>query len=107
MRGGRNQRHHHFLTGCVLAILVVAGCAYRRSSSDDALYLQAADNIKRGDFQSAHALAEKGNAAWQDKPQSAWYWEYRVLLAESLIELGRSKDALPLLETKPPAQPEF
>ena len=107
MRGGRNQRHHHVLIGFFFLTLVVAGCAYRRSSSDDELYLQAADSIKRGDFKNAQALAEKGNATWQDKPQSPWYWKYRVLLAESLIELGRSKDALPLLETKPPNQPEF
>ena len=53
MRGDRNQRHYHVLIGSVLITLILAGCAYRRSSSDEELYLQAADSIKRGDFKSA------------------------------------------------------
>src|SRR4030095_12894199 len=105
MRGGRKQRHHHVLIGLILASFAVSACAYRRSSSDEQLYFQGTDSIKRGDFKAAQAVAEKGNTTWHNKPQSPWYWKYRVLLAESLIELGRSKDALPLLETKPPDQP--
>src|SRR5262245_30855498 len=107
MRGDRNQRHHHVLIGAALMAFILSGCGSSRSSSDDELYLQAVDSIKRGDFKNAQAVAEQGNATWQNKPQSPWHWKYRVLLAESLIELGRSKDAVPLLETKPPNQPEF
>src|SRR5262245_39952684 len=107
MRGGRKQRHHHVLIGFLFVSLAVSACAYRRSSSDDEMYRQATDSIKRGDFKTAQAVAEKGSTTWQDKPQSPWHWKYRLLLAESLIELGRAKDALPLLETKPPDRPEF
>src|SRR3954447_2356476 len=108
MRGGRKQRQHYCLTCIGLIALLLAGCTRKASTaSDDALFLQATSAFRKGDFRAAQALADKGSAGWSSQPQSLWYWKYRVLSAEALTNLGRSKDAVLLLETRPPNTAEF
>src|ERR1043166_9175256 len=102
MRRSRKQRHHHVLAVSLIAVFLAAGCG-NRYISEDQRYNDATAAIRRGDFKSALNLAEQGNARWNDRPQSAWHWKYRVVLAEALLNVGRAKEAPGLLAPEPPA----
>jgi CHAT domain-containing protein/Tfp pilus assembly protein PilF len=99
MRGRRKQRHHHGLKVLALAVLLAVGC--NRNTDDDQRYADAIAAIRRGNFKLAQALAEQGNAAWNNAPQSSWHWKYRLVLAEALLNVGRAKDAPALLDPQP------
>lgn len=55
------------------------------------------------DFENARAAAESGYRLWRGRPQSRAYWRFRLALAESLFELDRLNEEIPLLETSAPS----
>ena len=55
------------------------------------------------DFENARAVAESGYRLWRGRPQSRAYWRFRLALAESLFELDRLNEEIPLLETSAPS----
>ena len=55
------------------------------------------------DFENARAVAESGYRLWRGRPQSRAYWRFRLALAESLFELDRLNEEVPLLETSAPS----
>ncbi len=67
------------------------------------LYRQAFESFDRGDFASAKSIAERAYRHWQTSPGSRWYWPFRLILAESLIEDDQLVQASPLLTTRAPA----
>ena len=61
------------------------------------LYTRTLQDFNRGNFEEARRSAERAFARWSGRPDSIWYWEFRLALAESLLELNRFDDAAPLL----------
>lgn len=66
------------------------------------LYVQAGQQFNRGNFESAREAAGLGYRYWQRTPGARWYWPFRLILAESLIEQDRMAEAMPLLEGSAP-----
>ena len=101
MRGGRKQRRHHsVIRVCLVAwlTLLLTSACNRSVESEEDFHSQATASIRRGDFRTAQSLAEQRLAALGDKQQSSWTAKYRLVQGEALINLGRAKEALPLLE---------
>jgi len=67
------------------------------AESWDAVYDQSVQAFNRADFDEARAVADSGYRAWCRQPASQRCSLFRLLLAESLIELDRLKEARPLL----------
>src|SRR5215471_12819603 len=65
----------------------------------------ARSHLARGDFEAARQSAGRGFDRWRDRKFSKWHWEFRLTLAESLLELSRLEEAKPLLQVVPPASP--
>jgi len=63
-----------------------------------ATYRVAVQWFNHAEFEHSRAEAESGCRKWCQKSTSSACIRFRLLLAESLIELARSKDALPLLD---------
>jgi tetratricopeptide (TPR) repeat protein len=59
--------------------------------------------FNHAEFENAQYLAEAEYRAWRGQPRSIPYWRFRIALAESLIELDRINDALPLLTDAAPS----
>jgi CHAT domain-containing protein len=70
----------------------------RASASWEDAYDRSIQFFNHGDFETARAAAESGCRRWCAKPQSHACWSFRLTLAESLIELDRTKEARPLLD---------
>jgi len=92
-----------FQFSILLMVLLTAGsaCARRNEPSTEQLYQQAVLDLRRGNLSAAQSAARKGVSQWQGKLESEWYWKYRLLEAEALVNQGRSKEGLELLETEP------
>jgi CHAT domain-containing protein len=60
--------------------------------------------LRDGDFDAA---ATKAHKAWQGRPHSEWYWRFRLLEAESLMEGGKPDKAAALLTGSSGASTEF
>jgi CHAT domain-containing protein len=101
MRRCRKQWHHPVLAVFIVAAFATASCSSK--TDDDQRYNNAVAAIRRGDFKRAQALASEGNDEWKDRPQSAWHWKYRLVLAEALLNVGLAKDAPLLLAPEPAA----
>jgi CHAT domain-containing protein/tetratricopeptide (TPR) repeat protein len=65
-------------------------------------YNQAVEWFNHAEFDNARAAADRGYRSWRGHPQSRAYWRFRLALAESLIELDRTQEAIPLLESSAP-----
>jgi len=52
--------------------------------------------LRDGDFAAAVAEAHAG---WKDQPPSDWYWRFRLLEAEALVERNLGTEDLAVLET--------
>jgi CHAT domain-containing protein len=90
-----------------LILLLVASCARRPETSTEELYRQASLDLRRGNLIAAQSGVDKGSVPWREKPESEWYWKFRILQAEIFVNQGRSKDGLALLDTQPPDSPGF
>lgn len=66
------------------------------------LYTQASQQLNRGNSESAGKTAEPAYRYWRGDPRSYWYWPFRLILAESLLEQDRMAEAAPLLEGSVP-----
>jgi CHAT domain-containing protein len=88
-------------------VIVLAACLFstgdRAALSWERTYYSSVRWLNHGGFEQARAVAEAGYGAARGRPQSRAFWTCRLALAESLIELDRTKDALPLLQTAAPA----
>jgi len=87
--------------------VVLAACLLsagdRAAASWETVYRQVIQRFNHAEFETARRAAEAGCRAWRGQPQSHPYWRFRLVLAESLIELDRLKEAAPLLEATAPS----
>src|SRR5665213_1854205 len=72
-------------------------------------YLQISESIDRGQYDSALKSARE---AWQQSPDSAWGWRFRMQYALTLLYTDQVKAAAAVLQTPPPngfisIQPRF
>jgi CHAT domain-containing protein/Tfp pilus assembly protein PilF len=74
----------------------------------EGLYKEALTLLRNGDYPGA---VSKAHAGWQNRPPSRppsdWSWRFRLLEAESLIDGGKAKAGLELLNAAPGTSPEF
>jgi tetratricopeptide (TPR) repeat protein len=88
--------HYRLLT------IVLAGClptvGDRAAPSWEAGYDRTIQWFNHAEFEHARTAADSGYRTWCGRPQSRPCWQFRLALAESLIELDRIKEALPLLQ---------
>ena len=103
----RNQRKRDLLAALSLILLVVASCARQPETSTEELYRQANLDLRRGNLIAAQSGVDNGSDSWREKPESEWYWRFRILQAEIFINQGRAKEGLALLDTQPPDSPGF
>ncbi len=100
------QRRRTLSIGPLLFLAVVLACTgCQRTPSAESLYSQAHLQFEQGYLDGALQSVERDHreAANDNSP---WTWRLRLLKAEILIRLGRTSDALPLLQAKaPPAFP--
>ena len=54
---------------------------------------------RRGAFSDALTEVRRGGTDWRGRPDLHWHWEFRLLEAEILLEMGQSAQTLKLLET--------
>jgi CHAT domain-containing protein len=90
--------------------VIAAACLFavgdRVALSWERSYYRSLAWSNQAQFEKARAAAESGYRVWRARPQSRPYWLFRIALAESLIELDRIDDALPLLTSSAPAPQE-
>jgi CHAT domain-containing protein/Tfp pilus assembly protein PilF len=82
-----------------LCVLPVSGDLARESPED--LVSSVRQNFARANFDAARQGAQRGYDRWRNRPDTPWHWEFRLLLAESLLELDRLKEVPRLLSTEP------
>jgi CHAT domain-containing protein/predicted negative regulator of RcsB-dependent stress response len=88
-------------------LLFWTACVQPHQTPPEDFYQQALSDLRRGNLAAARNAIDKASALWADKPQSPWYWKYRVLRAEILTDEGHSQEAVALLSSEPPAGPDF
>jgi len=66
------------------------------------LYAEASRQLNHGDSESAGRTAEPAYHFWRVAPASDWYWPFRLIFAESLLEQDRMAEATPLLDGPAP-----
>src|ERR1035441_1943325 len=88
-------------------VIVLAACLFstgdRAALAWERTYYSSVRWLNHGEFERARTVAEAGYGAARGRPQSRAFWTCRLALAESLIELDRTNDALPLLQSAAPA----
>jgi len=89
-----------------LILVLLAGCMQSETATEE-LYRQANLDVRRGNLVAAQSGVDKGSVPWREKPESEWYWRFRILQAEIFINQGRSKEGLALLDSRPPDSPGF
>ena len=84
-------------------LLVSCGCGPEVTSNPAAVYARADALRRAGNMSKAQQEAQRGYAAWQNRPETVWHWKFRLLTAETLISQSQLKQAAPLLQVEPPA----
>ncbi|HMF79555.1 MAG TPA: CHAT domain-containing protein [Bryobacteraceae bacterium] len=79
----------------------MAGC----STEPAALFQLAKTQFEHGDLSSARENAQRGYERYRNKPNSKWYWKYKLQCAEMRLYNGRTDEAERLLDAAP--APEF
>lgn len=79
-----------------LLLLIGCGCGSRH------LYSKAESERNAGDLALAIEDAQHGFDRWRSKPETAWHWRFKLLLAELLSARDISKTAELLTEDLPP-----
>ncbi len=82
-------------------------CARPALESDRALAERVRRQIRDGDLHQALALADRGWARWQRRPDSETHWEFRLLRAQVLIHQGKAPEASALLAEELPPGDRF
>jgi tetratricopeptide (TPR) repeat protein len=71
----------------------------------DALYADTVASLNHGDFEAARGLAQSAFKRWAARPDSVRHWQFRLALAESLLELNRLDEAAALLRERSSLKP--
>ena len=87
----------------LLCFTLISGCG-KLPQSPQALYSQARMDHKQGHFAQAIDLARNGYTRFQNRPESDWYWKFKLLYAEMLLWNGDTEQAQALLTNAPPAK---
>jgi CHAT domain-containing protein len=90
----------------ILAAVSLAGVGDRSVPSWQVAYGHAVQRFNHAQFENARFAAESGYRTWRTQPNSRAHWQFRLLLAESLIELDPMNDALPQLQGTAPSSGE-
>jgi CHAT domain-containing protein len=80
----------------LLAVLVASGCGSLRSPEE--LYRESDTLRRRGLTQPAIEAADRGWRQWKSRPNTEWYWKFRLLAAELQFLQGAPERARELLE---------
>jgi CHAT domain-containing protein len=88
------------------ALLVLIAACTQRSSVCESLVKEARRLQDAGHYAEAIAQADKGLLGCRAEPPKR-YWQFRLLKAQALTELGKYSDALDAIESDPPRGPEF
>src|SRR5262249_46118588 len=89
------------------AVIANFACTSRADSTLDRTDRDAVVAIRRGDFASAQAIAERGLERTRAQANSYAAWTLRLLRAESLVLQQKIADARAALDGAMPASPEF
>ncbi len=81
----------------LVAACVVASYGDAGPIGPQELYRQAETRRRQWELNSASRLASRGLKGWSARSAPEWYWRFRLLKAEILLERGETKAALPLL----------
>jgi CHAT domain-containing protein/tetratricopeptide (TPR) repeat protein len=89
----------------LLLLLVFAGCAPRQSQSPEAALESARALLRSEEYGQALAAAENGLKETASHPNPKIHWQFRLLRAETLLELRKIREAVSVLqEAGAPAQ---
>jgi CHAT domain-containing protein len=89
------------VTCLLLALCALSVTGDRSPVAWEAVYRQARSQYDNSDFDGARRLAQRGYDYWRASVESRWHWQFRFLLAESLLELDKLKNADALLRDRP------
>jgi tetratricopeptide (TPR) repeat protein len=102
--GRRKKRVLNSPIFLILAFASLAGCHREQVASDPAgLFDAARTAYQTGDFVRARECARTGYLQFEHKPQSEWYWKFKLLYAEMHLWNGDTAQAERLLAQPPPA----
>ena len=94
-----NQRYGLQSMALPLAMLCAFGCS--RPPDPQKTFDQARDTFVRGDLAVAGHQADAAYRRFSGRDK-VWAWKFRLLEAEALLDQGRSKDVLTLLDSALP-----
>src|SRR5690349_16952260 len=88
-----------FRCGPASLLVLLSAFVFRSGpeESPEQLFDRAQAYLRDGDFDKGLGLLDKGRSVVERETDTEWYWRFRFLQAEILIEQNRSKDALSLL----------
>src|SRR5689334_19613073 len=79
------------VSAIVAAVLAIASCARFAPQSE---YKKAWAEYQRGELTQAVAACARNAERWRGRPESPWYWRFRLLQAEALAAQGNNREAL-------------
>src|SRR5690348_6985681 len=86
----------------LLLAICLLGAGDRAAPSWETAYDRSIQQLNHAQFEGARATAQAGYRQWCGAASSRPCALLRIALAESLIELDRSREAIPLLEVPVP-----
>jgi CHAT domain-containing protein len=89
----------------LILTLSLIGVGDHADASAELAYTLSTREFNHAQFENSRAEADLGYRKSSER-QSATHWRLRLALAESLIELDRTEEALPLLENSAPPSEE-
>src|SRR5947209_1052524 len=102
---GRRATASRTARRAVSLLLAAFACASCGRFTPEREYNRAWGEFLRGDLEQAVAACTR-NAGWR-RPDSAWYWKFRLLQAEVLTTQSKDSDALKIVAQPLPARPEL
>jgi CHAT domain-containing protein/Flp pilus assembly protein TadD len=83
---------------CLLLALCLLSPGDHSATDWAALYRTAQAFYSQADFDSSGRCSERGYDYWRTRSNSNWHWQFRLLLAENLLEMEQSDRAEALLQ---------
>ena len=83
----------------VSGVLVVSGSRQPDRASPEDGYQSAVSKLRRGAFDESLAQVRRAGRFWHDRPSTEWYWRFRLLEADILLEQAHFPQAQDLLES--------
>ena len=91
--------------GPLVALLIACACAGSSERRLQQTFDEAREALRRGEFEQAQAIADRGLAL--ATPDSPWAWTFRLYRAEILVQRRQLDEVLPVLVTPLPQGAAF